>query len=193
MLDRIIAELCELRFTQWVELVYWIGGAILAILAIISLRQSASQARAGFLLRVHERWEAIEAARTKMGGTFNQIKSKVYSDQAHFADAQRQEMLRDECMKVVAETRKSDIPTYQAFMEFLSFFEFVGLMVRQRYVSLCDVVLLYKGPILNADILFRRHIEERQKIAGTPKGLFENALLLMDRTRELDHQSQGQI
>ena len=55
---------------SWIEVLYWIGGAVLAIIALIALRQRVTQARATFVLLLYERWDALKSEREQMGTTF---------------------------------------------------------------------------------------------------------------------------
>ena len=103
-------------------------------------------------------------------------------------DAAREVKLRAACKEKIDALRADDkeVDLYEQFFTYLAFFETVGLMVRKRYVPLQDVVLLYKGPIFDIDIVFRHHLEEWQQHGNIPKGLLENVLFLIKWTRRYD-------
>ncbi len=53
-----------------------------------------------------------------------------------------------------------------------------------------DIIGLYKGPILDMDIVFRLFIEEWQKHTHVPFGLFADLMYLMKRTRRRERQQR---
>ena len=66
-------------------------------------------------------------------------------------------------------------------MRVVNFFEIVGQMVSRKYVSIDDIDGIFRGPILDIEMAFTKHIHERQNEKGVPQGLYANALSLFDR------------
>jgi hypothetical protein len=50
-------------------------------------------------------------------------------------------------------------------------------------VSSEDALGLFAGPIVQIDMAFRGHIEDRSKEMGVPSGMYEHALFLCDLVR----------
>jgi hypothetical protein len=67
------------------------------------------------------------------------------------------------------------------------FFEIIGAYVKNGYVPMRDVRQLYKGPVLDCDMVFRGFIGDWQQEAHMAPGLLENALYLMDRMRKQEN------
>jgi hypothetical protein len=88
------------------------------------------------------------------------------------------------------EMRQAGTPEYSGVLRYCSFFEAAGLMVRHGYVPIKDIAALFSGAILFMEECFAQHIHERQREPGVPPGLYENALDLIRRIRELDAQRQ---
>lgn len=168
---------------SWFEVAYWFGGALIAVIAVAALRQRTRQARATFLLHLYERWEALEDPRRQTYVIYKTLRDEVLRDHSDLEDKHRIEKLRSTCKDRVQEIERSDQETYHAFVAYLIFFETIGLFVRNDYVPLRDMLELYKGPILEIDIMFCDHINEWQKRANTPDGLLRNVLYLIRRTR----------
>jgi hypothetical protein len=154
----------------------------------MALRQRAKQARATFLLSLDERWAELKEQRHQMFNFRRNMGDDVDRANPGVKDAAREMKLRTACKEKIEELRDDpdEIHLYQQFFNYLAFFETVGLMVRKRYVPLRDVVMLYKGPIFDIDIVFREHLEEWQQHGNVPKGLLENVLFLIKWTRRYD-------
>jgi hypothetical protein len=112
----------------------------------------------------------------------NEVTKKVGTSPAGLVkDAQRLNTLCEEYRKRIEEMEKAtdgESKLY-SFYTYLNFFEVVGLMVRNRYIRLRDVYLLYKGPIIEIDHAFRLTILQWQQRFDQPEGLYENLLYLL--------------
>ena len=170
-----------------------IATVILAVVAVFSLvltwrnvRGARLQGRATLLLRLEEDWRKHRETREKIHSIRGELLAKVNEDFAGLKDAHRLEEFRKDCHERINQMRTQQVPLYNDFVEYVGFFETVGLMVRNKYLPLEDVVKLYKGPILATDDMARLHIETWQRLAHMPPGLLENFLFLADETRRLD-------
>jgi hypothetical protein len=171
----------------------WIGTAIGALIAAASLRKTANQARATFLLSLNPLWNELEEARNEMISLGQEVTAKLRGSPA--ATAREQERL-----KALCEEYRKEIEAMTAdperqnklriFYTYLNFFEIVGLMVRNRYVRLHDVYLLYKGPIIQIDYAFSLIIPQWQQRFDLPPGLYENLLYLVGKVQHYDKQSK---
>ncbi len=105
-------------------------------------------------------------------------------------DADRLKALREEYKKQVEVLEKSadGDKKLHTFYTYLTFFELLGLMVRNRYVRLRDIYLLYKGPIIEVDHAFRLVIPQWQQRFDVPEGLYENLLYLVERVTKYERQ-----
>jgi len=171
---------------SWFEVFYWGTGALIAVIALVALRQRVSQARANFLLQLFERWESLSEPRKKMNAKYDAIKKDFFKEQAEFQDQQVLKDLREECKLHVDRMRTKNKPLYDQLIQYIGFFEAAGVMVRNRYIPLGIIIQLYKGPIFDVDVMFQLHIKEWQKRKGVPPGLFRNLLYLIKRTRRRD-------
>lgn len=171
---------------SWIEIFSWAGGALIAIIALIALHQRVSQARATFLLQLYERWESLSVPRKKLKTMYEAIKKEVLTEHADFKDDRRLKELRNECKCRVDQMAKEERDLYDELIQYIGFFEAVGVMVRNRFIPLRVITQLYKGPIFDVDVMFQLHIEEWQNRAGVPPGLFRYLFYLIKRTRRRD-------
>lgn len=177
---------CFLNGASLLQYFAWIGTAIGALIAGMSLRRSAKQARANFLLALNPLWKDLEEAQHQIASLRNEVIKKVGASSSK--DAQRlQELCEvyrtsiDDIGKKAAKTDPDALKKLYSFHAYLSFFEMVGLMVRNRYVEIRDVYLLYRGPIIQIDYAFRFTIPQWQQHFDLPEGLYENLLYLIKR------------
>lgn len=85
-------------------------------------------------------------------------------------------------MAELAVLRDGKDPRFSQFTSYLSFFEILGMYVKNGYVPLRDVMQVYKGPIIAIDIAWRDFIKAWETEAHIPSGLLEHAVLLMKMT-----------
>ena len=109
-------------------------GERVAFAEMITHKHRVSQARATFLLQLDDRWEMHREARKEMYGLYEPKKMEVFQKHVKLEDKHRMEKLRAACKELVVEVHKTAPPTYDRFLEYLSFFETVGLVVRNGYV-----------------------------------------------------------
>lgn len=166
----------------------WIGTAIGALIAGESLRRSAKQARANFFLSLNPLWKDLKEARHEIMSLSNEVMKKIGASSSVLAkDAERLQALCEEYRTRIddigkmAGTDPDALEKLYSFYAYLNFFEMVGLMVRNRYVQIRDVYLLYKGPIIEIDYAFRFTIPQWQQRFDLPEGLYENLLYLIKR------------
>jgi len=159
------------------------AGGLLALAALASLRQRVKSARATFLLLLEERWEALHDSRKRMTRTLRDIEKRVFNEHSELDDQHRIARLREECQIYIVKLERENEELFRSYIEYLNFYETIGRMVKKKYVLFDDILNLYKGPILDADNLFRLHIETWQDRANVTDGLFENLIYLVDRTK----------
>ena len=80
----------------------------------------------------------------------------------------------------LADLRERKDDKYQSLLRIGGFFETVGMMVKNEYISKRDALGLFSGPIIAFGRNFSKHIELRQNQAGVPQGLLEHALHLYE-------------
>ena len=169
---------------SWMQAFYWSGGALLAFFAWRALKQRVYQARASFLLQLYEEWCKMEIIRFKIYRLREEISKEVLRDTSDYEDEHRMEQLRTRWKIHIDAVKKDDKDQYTQFLTYLCFFENVGLMVRRGYVPLSDIVQMYKGPILDVGNMFTLHIQDWQKRADVPDGLFENLTIFGQKNSE---------
>jgi hypothetical protein len=87
--------------------------------------------------------------------------------------------------------RNDDEDKYGELMSLAGFFETIGVMVKNKYVSEQDAIGLFKGPLITFGRGFTKHIELRQKEAGMPSGLLEHALYLYELAESAERKSSS--
>jgi hypothetical protein len=163
----------------WLKSFSWIGGAVIAIIALFALLNSTAQSRATFLLHLSERWENLKEVRNLIGKIKNEVIKDIGQKNPHLEDSAKEIKQRQAFTLRLADIRKNDPDNYILLItQLCGFFEIVGLMVKRGYARIEDVDGLLKGPIEDFDVIWSGHIAERQKEIGTPEGLFEHALYL---------------
>jgi hypothetical protein len=151
-------------------------GRLLAARRIQSL-----QSRATLLLELHKRWEDLSEDRKNCNIMFDSIRRQVDQEHGHLRlDKYRDKLKFHYHMFLIEESRKNST-VYKSFMSYLGFFEALGVYVRNGYIPVRDVSLLYKVPILDAEIAALKFIERLQK--NHHWGLLENGLILIHRVR----------
>jgi hypothetical protein len=168
---------------SWLEALAWGATVAAAFYAAMSLHQQSLQSKATLLLALYERWEHLSKQRAVFAALNKSVRAKMLRQHADLQSRHQEKRLREAFLKALQEIPDDDKTKFQAFIAHLSFFETLGTYVKRGYIPLNDILLLYKGPILDVDIAFREYIEAWQKRAHVPPGLFANALSLMKRTR----------
>ena len=168
---------------SWFEVVSWVAGAVIVLIALAALRHRVFQARATFILHLMDQWRELYDARKETVSVLKELTTEVFGNDYRWKDQIRMEKLRTTCEKSVAEIEDKNPKLFAAFIQYLTFFETVGVLVRNRYVPLRDILRLFEGPIDDIDVMFRLHIEQMQRRAEVTPGLFENLLSLIRRTR----------
>jgi hypothetical protein len=184
----------------WQEVASWWSQIIVAIVVFATAiftaiqvrmladaqRQEYKLARAQFLLELDKKWDSTEMweART----VFTQMVADTTSLVGRQNPMAREEERHTECQRVFAETlatmRTNNYRDYRMLLRMCGFFETAGLMVKKRYASPNDIMALFRGPIIEIDMCFRKHIDDRAREMGVPNGLFENALFLCDLAKK---------
>lgn len=166
---------------SWLEVVYWIGGITVAIFAFLAYRQRAKLEGAKLLLDLEKEWHELGNARKEVYEILNKIRRDVFTNHAHLTDASRIIMMKKEVCTELKKLQNEDIDRYLEIIQFLSFFEKMGFLVKQKFVAYKYVDGLYRGPILDSSIFFGEFIEEWENVPGVPPGVFEYALYLFKR------------
>jgi hypothetical protein len=171
---------------KWLlEIFPYVSTFLLAGCALIALLRNTAQGHAGFLLQLDSRWEALQSQRDKVVGLIDQATKEVFLQHATLSDCHRVEKLKERLKQDIIDLESTSITTYRELVVYLGFFETVGLMVRNKYIPLNEIIRLYDGPINDIDIVFTEHIAEWQKKVSVSDGLFENMLYLI---KEIKHE-----
>lgn len=169
---------------SWLHALSWVAALLLAILAWLSLRRQSLQSRATLHLSVYERWERLEEARKIVSQMNFEVRGEVSRNHGNLKAEIQIPELRRRYLKKLLDIRQSKTDEFQSLVDYMSFFEVMGLYVRKGYLPVSDVRLLYKGPILDLDLATREFIASWQGEAHKADGLLENALFLMTVIRE---------
>lgn len=178
----------------WTEYIFWwsqiclfVVATIGVIIAFVQLSTIASHAKATFLLELDRRFEGpeLQAARRTMHQMREHSATLASQQHPQGGDAQRLSFMRQRCTQTIEEMRRQDPRGYSRLMRVLGFFETVGVMVKRNYIALDEIDRLFRGPILDIDMFFRDHIEQRGRETGVPDGLYEHALYLVSEVRRI--------
>jgi hypothetical protein len=168
---------------SWLQELTWIAAVIGAIVAILALRRNSLQARATLLLNLHRTWEGLATDRQVLGEFVRAVKHDVLHRHADLKEQHQAEHLRDEFLAKLVELREAKDPKFRKFVEYIAFFELVGMYVKNGYIPLRDAMQMYKGPILDVEMVWLRFAKRWAQEAHMPPGLFEHAIFLMKATR----------
>jgi len=170
----------------WWEQAAWIATVIAALIAAVALRRQSFQVRASLLLNVYERWEGLAEARGAFTLFYQSVGKAVRKAHSNLQNEAQIPHLRAEFVRQLADLKARDAKEFSQFVAFVSFFELLGMYVKKRYLPLCDIVDMYKGPILEIELSFRDFVPVWQSEAHVSNGLFVNALYLMRRVSFCD-------
>lgn len=145
--------------------------------------------RATFMLELDRRWEEeiMHQARQLVRSMIDGAKIQAGSDEPLKDDVSQERRQRALLAQSLNNIRHDPAPEaqsdYGALMSYCGFFETAAMMAKKGYVLEDDVTSLFRGPIIDIDLLMRVHIEERQNEKGVPPGMFEDTLWLCDQTK----------
>jgi len=176
----LISGAAEFRLEQ----LYWLGGAVLAGIAVLALRTQAKYARASFLLEIGKRWDDLGEAREWVSKTIDQVTAEISSTYPEDDETKKRKRIRENFTAKLHKLHKEKGTDYRNVSKVSGFFETVGIMVHKRYVPLDDAIALLKGPIVIFEQHFADHIARRQKELHMPPGLYEHALSLAKKTNK---------
>jgi hypothetical protein len=171
---------------SWLEALTWVAVVGAVLCSAISLRHQTLQTRATLLLSLYDHWEDLSQQRWEFERLFDTVKTDVLDDPKinGLQPSHQREALRtrftEEIKKLVEDKHNKLIPD---LVDYLNFFETIGHYVRRRYIPFKVVRSLYKGPILQVDIVFRDAIKEWERYEHVHPGLFGNAVSLMKEMR----------
>lgn len=170
---------------SWLQVFTWLATPIAAIIAVIALRKNTVQNRATLLLNLHRTWEGLADQRYASSEFFNETRDEAM----HMHPGNEKKQIRfmrrrfSDRLHILRDGGEADVAVFTQLVAYISFFEIVGMYVRNRYIPLRDIIQAYKGPILGVDIVWRDFIKAWEEEAHVPEGLFEHALFLMDVTK----------
>lgn len=173
---------------SWLQALTWIAAVLAAIIAGLSLRRNSLQTRAALLLNLYKSWEDLADQRKEFSAFFHATRNSVIKSHANLQEHYQTQQMRQEFQQKLVALRDSNDPKFTQFTAYLSFFEVLGMYVKNGYVPIRDISQVYKGPILAVDIAWRDFIKAWEKEAHVPQGLLEHAIFLMDAVRtKSDH------
>jgi hypothetical protein len=191
--------------TELLEEIFFTAQTILVLVAILAFayardqveeaRQMRSaqlrQATATFILELDRKWDSEEIRKAL------RIFARMRRDCLRDARIQYQ-TLNDEARRPKAgelfsskltyfrtSDKEEELDIYRSLYTFAGFMETIGVMVKRQYVSAEDIDDLFRGPVLDFGIYFTGHILERTREEGVVEGLFENALSLVERVKQI--------
>jgi hypothetical protein len=192
----------EFEIAKWFEFIFQISQIVLTVIAAIASVFAYFQVRearksrdaqlklmnATLLMELDHRWDAEEMreGRKLIYKTMENIKRQIIKNNQNISHQDQKIMEKEYWIAKLQSFRNRNIDDYTKIMRICGFFETVGVMVQQKYISPNDVISLFKGPILLLDHCFRGHIEARTKEQGVPAGLYEYALKLCDVAMKSD-------
>jgi hypothetical protein len=178
---------------SWLELCYFAASIIVAGVAWFAVRFAADQAR-------QARKQSEEAERSRAAQVYLQItgrfissdisKSRVLSahvirgfDPANGVHETMGEFFHAKVNPLRTSADRKEVNAYMRHMAILAFFEDVGVLVRQHYVRLDDIRLLFKGAVLTTRAIFEHHIMARREAEKAPE-MFQNFIDLCQAMEE---------
>jgi hypothetical protein len=176
----------RLQTAAWTAaLVAALVAALSFLVAALSFRKGVYQSRATTLLAIQKQSDELGESAKAVATLRNEARRiRMEKQTSGLSSEQASLAAREACSASLAQTRTDagQLDLYRHYMRYVGFFEKIGLMVRHRYVPLRDLVGLYKGPILEVQYLFGEHIAALQKENVGVRGIFENALFLVNET-----------
>jgi hypothetical protein len=169
--------------SSWLQAFTWVATLVAALIGGVALRRNSLQGRATLLLNLHKIWEDLADKRQAFSEFFNVIRRETIRKCPNLQEKHQTEQMRKDFQVQLAALRDARDPKFSQFTSYLSFFEILGMYVKNGYVPLRDVMQVYKGPIFSIDIAWRDFISAWEKEAHVPSGLLEHAVLLMKMAR----------
>jgi hypothetical protein len=168
---------------SWLQILTWVAAVVGAIVAVVALRRNSLQARATVLLNLHRSWEGLATDRHEFAEFMRVVKHDVLKRHAGLQEQHQVEHLRNEFLAKLVELREARDPKFLQFVEYIAFFELLGMYVKNGYIPHRDAMQMYKGPILDVEIAWQRFAKRWEQEAHIPSGLFEHAIFLTKATR----------
>lgn len=110
---------------------------------------------------------------------------KVYPDLDHM---EMVEKISEKCHQELNNMRKIDDEKYHVIFRNCEFFETVGIMVKQRYVDLEDIISRFEVGIERVYTCFNYHLEERRKESWASQLFFKHIKELFDKVKHYREQ-----
>lgn len=161
----------------------WIATVVAALIAAVALRRQSLQHRAALLHQIYERWIALADNRNAFSAFFWKTVKRLRQKHSNLKSIAALPHIREDFCKQLKTLKTRDVREFKKYVEFVSFFELLGVYVRNGYLPICDIIDVYKGPVLDADLAFREFIDFWQDEEDVPEGLLKNAVYLMNRVR----------
>ena len=149
--------------SSWLQVFTWIATLIAALIASIALRRNSLQNRATLLLNLYKTWDDLGDKRHSFASFFETTRLNIVKDHAGLQEEHQIEHMRNAFQKQLDDLRKGQDPKFSQFTAYVSFFEVLGMYVKNGYVPLRDVMQVYKGPVLAVDIVWRNYIKGWKK------------------------------
>jgi len=135
------------------------------------------------LLSLYERWNELDPSKKEFTALYKEVRDKVRAAHGGLQEKHQIEHLKSAALDTLTAIQALDSVRFREIMSLLNFFEMLGTYTKNNYLPIRDVIQLYKGPILEAEIVCTAFIAQWQKDAHMPPGLFQHALYLMKRTK----------
>ena len=90
---------------------------------------------------------------------------------------------RDHCSRALYAMMTAHTIDYVALMRISGFWETMGYLVKNGYITIDAITNLFGGAVVEFDDAFRVHLKRRGDEEGVPEGFYEHALYLADEVR----------
>jgi hypothetical protein len=170
-------------FTWIATLIAAIIAGVAAIVAGVSLRRNTLQNRATLILALYNAFGELAKQRRDFAAFHQQILRQGTQDNPKLKGRAKIEKIRLMFHEDLLKLKQQDDPRFIEFTAYVSYFEILGIYLKNGYVPMRDIVQIFKGPILDVNNSWRQFIATWQKEPDMEKGLLENAIFLMDMMR----------
>lgn len=178
---------------HWLQIAAWAGQLLLVVVgaasltvAALALRASALARKGALLLQLDARFDQseLQEGRMLMRTKLDEVKTAVLTANALATDDRKDDLIRNQWATELAALRAEDPTIYMKMITVAGFFETVGMMVWEKYISAKDAFFLFEGPILEIETAFRRHAADRIANGAAP-GFLEHAFKLAEEVKKM--------
>lgn len=147
---------------------------------------AANTAKAQFIFELDKRWEGSDMAdaRKEFTKKYEEIHTSICSNQPKLGSAAHLANMQKPFADYLSQAKKDDIENYSNIMKIMGFFETAGMLIKQNYIPLEDILELYTGSLLQAKHAFSLHVTELAQEKGGIAGIYENCVWLFKKAED---------